>query len=70
MGGDDLGGVDGDDDDDHWSTTPLLRSMASSDFSRLKKKIEIFKSCSKCKIKDIRDKTALSSPRKAGLDVV
>lgn len=22
MGGDDLGGVDGDDDDDHWSTTP------------------------------------------------
>ena len=22
MGGDDLGGVDGDDGDDHWSTTP------------------------------------------------
>ena len=22
MGGDDLDGVDGDDDDDHWSTTP------------------------------------------------
>ena len=33
-------------------------------------KNEIFESCSKCKIKDIRDKTALSSPRKAGLDVV
>ena len=49
---------------------PPLAEHGKLRFQPTEKKIEIFESCSKCKIKDIRDRTALSSPRKAGLDVV